>query len=88
MEKHLMRDLSTLRQGWDEIEAEETRLLRELTVQESMSQLLRLQQAFEPQLQQTEALFRADRIAYLGELQRRLRRHAEWLEEQSQNNLV
>lgn len=61
-----MRDLSTLRQGWDEIEAEETRLLRELTIQESMSQLLRLQQAVEPQLQQTEALFRADRIAYLG----------------------
>jgi len=80
-----MRGLSTLRQGWEEIEAEETRLLRELTIQESMSQLLALQQAFEPQLRQTEALFRADRVAYLEELQLRLRRHAEWLEKQERS---
>jgi len=65
-------DLSRVREGWDEIEAEETRLLRQMTVQESMRHYAALQRAFEPQLQQTEALFRAERVAYLEELQRTL----------------
>ncbi len=67
-----MKDLSRVRDGWDEVEAEETRLLRQMTVQESLRHLLALQRAFEPQLQQTEPLFRAERLAYLEELQRRL----------------
>ena len=67
-----MNDLSRARAGWDEVEAEETRLLRQMTVQESVRHYLVLQRAFEPQLQQTEALFRAERVAYLEELQRRL----------------
>ncbi|MDY7080139.1 MAG: hypothetical protein SXV54_24930 [Chloroflexota bacterium] len=67
-----MRGLSRVRDGWDEVEVEETRLLRQMTVQESLRHLLTLQRAFEPQLQQTEPLFRADRLAYLEELQRRL----------------
>lgn len=65
-------DLNRVRDGWQEIEAEETRLLRQMTVQESLRQLLALQRAFEPYLRQTEALFRAERMAYLEELQRRL----------------
>ena len=69
--------LGRVRDGWDEIEAEETRLLRQMTVQESLRQFLALQRAFEPQLQQTESLFRAERLAYLEELQRRLARLAE-----------
>ncbi len=36
-----MRDLSVLREGWEAIEAEETRLLRALTVEESIHQWLR-----------------------------------------------
>jgi hypothetical protein len=40
--------------------------------QDSLWQLLALQRAFEPYLQQAEALFRAERLAYLEELQRRL----------------
>ena len=64
--------LSRVRDGWDEIEAEETRLLRQMTVQESLCHLLALQRAFESQLRQTEPLFRAERLAYLEELQRRL----------------
>ncbi len=67
-----MNDLSRARAGWDEVEAEETRLLRQMTVQESVRHYMALQRAFEPQLQQTEALFRAERAAYLEELQRRL----------------
>ena len=57
-----------MHEGWDEIETEETRLLRQMTLQEGMRHYLALQQAFEPQLQQTEALFRAERAAYLEEL--------------------
>ena len=40
-----MRELSAVREGWDAFEAEETRLLRSMTVQESMRQLLMLQEA-------------------------------------------
>jgi hypothetical protein len=51
---------------------QETRLLREMSVQEGIGHLLALYRAFEPQLQQTETLFRAERMAYLEELQARL----------------
>ncbi|MFQ6101786.1 MAG: hypothetical protein ACE5OS_11220 [Anaerolineae bacterium] len=74
--------LSRVREGWDEIEAEETCLLRQMTVRESLHHYLELQRAFEPQLQQTESLFRAERLAYLEELQRRLGTLARWMEEQ------
>lgn len=65
-------DLSRVRDGWQEVETEETRLLAQMTIQDSLRHLLALQRAFEPHLQQTEALFRAERLAYLEELQRRL----------------
>jgi DNA-binding IscR family transcriptional regulator len=67
-------DLSRVRDGWQEIEAEETRLLSQMTIQDSLQKLLALQRAFELHLQQTEALFRAERLAYLEELQHRLAR--------------
>jgi len=53
-----------------------------MTIQEGISQLLALHRIFEPQFQQTEALFRPEREAYLVALQRRLRRLAEWMREQ------
>ena len=77
-----MSELSHAREGWNEIGAEDTRLLRQMTVQESARHYLSLQRAFEPQLQQTESLFRAERMAYLEELQRRLGMLARWMEEQ------
>jgi len=70
-------DLRGVRGGWQEVEAEETRLLSQMTIQDSLRWLLALQRAFEPHLQQTEALFRAERLAYLEELQRRLARLGE-----------
>jgi hypothetical protein len=72
-------DLRRLRDGWDRVEAEEARLLRRLTVPESLDHLRSLQQAFEPQLQRTESLFRRDRLAYLQDLQDRLNRLANWM---------
>lgn len=66
---------------WKALEAERIRLLRQMTVQESLQQYLALQRALEPQFQATEALFRPQRMAYLAELQRRLARLDEWLKE-------
>ncbi len=77
-----MRELKALRQGWDAIVEEETRLLRDLSVQGGMRALLQLQETVEPQMQQTAHIFAPDRWAALAELQSRLRRLAEW---QAQN---
>jgi hypothetical protein len=75
-------NISRVRDGWDEIKAEETRLLRRMTVEESLEHFITLQRAFEPQLRQTESLFRAERLAYLEELQRRLLILDKWMKEQ------
>jgi hypothetical protein len=75
-----MQDLSTLRTHWAEIEAEETRLLREMTVAESLGQFATLYDAYATRLSQ-DAAYQAEREAALIELQRRLQRLAEWLKE-------
>lgn len=77
-QREKMRDLRALREGWETVAAEETRLLRDLTIEESARQLLRLQEAFEPQLQATAHLFAPQRWGALAELQARLQRLAEW----------
>ena len=66
-----MQELGALREGWDAVEAEETRLLQSMTVQESVHQWLALQRTFEPQLQQTAVLFAPERQAALAQLQLR-----------------
>jgi hypothetical protein len=73
-----MQELKALREDWDAFSAEETRLLRAMSVADSMRQLLMLQETFEPQLQATAHLFGPERWAALAELQSRLRRLAEW----------
>ena len=75
-----MRDLRAIREGWEEIERAEVELPRSATAQESFRQWLQLQQVFEPQLQETSALFGPERQTALAELQTRLRRLAEWQE--------
>jgi hypothetical protein len=76
-----MHELRALREGWDTLEADETRLLQQLTMHESVRQWLALQREFEPQLQETEALFGPERRSALAQLQSRLRRLAEWQKE-------
>lgn len=70
-----MPDLSTLRAGWDSdsLLEDETIQLRAMTPAESIRQWVRLQTAFEWQLQQTASLFEQDRRFALVELQARLR---------------
>jgi len=57
---------------WAELQALETHLLRQLTVEQGVQQFLALQREFEPQLQATEPVFRPQRIAALARLQERL----------------
>jgi site-specific recombinase XerC len=75
-----MRDLSTVRQGWEEIEKAEACLASGTTPQESFRQWLQLQATFESQLRETSALFGPQRASDLAELQTRLRRFAQWQE--------
>jgi hypothetical protein len=74
-----MSDLRRIREvNWAEIEAEETRLLREMTVAQSVREYLALQSEFETMLRDTEALFRPQRESHLIQLQQRLQRLEEW----------
>ena len=73
-----MRDLSSVREGWEAAEEAKWESLRALTVQESLEIWLGLQQAFEPQLQETAPIFAEDRRQALVELQDRLQRLARW----------
>ena len=81
-----MRELGILREGWDALEADEIRLLRRLTVHESIRQWLILQRTFEPQLQETATIFGSERQTALAQLQARLCRLAEW--QKSMENLL
>ena len=64
-----MRELRTLREGWEMVEAEESRLLRGMTIQESVRLWLMLQRSFEAQLQQTAAIFGPERQTALAQFQ-------------------
>jgi len=75
-----VRDLSSARQGWGEIERAQARLSYRVTAQESLRQWLQMQRIFEPQLRETAELFAPERRSALGELQSSLRRLAEWQE--------
>ena len=77
-----MQPLSTLRTRWPEIEAEETRLLREMTIAERLRAFAMLYDAFAPRLNK-DAAYQADREAALIERQRRLVRLAQWLKTHS-----
>lgn len=68
----IMNDLRQLRDGWGEVEAEEMRLLRQMTIQESVAHYLALQREFEPWLQETKAEFREPRQQAIIQLQARL----------------
>jgi len=69
-----MRDLKTLRQGWDEVAREERRSAEPLTIEQSLYIYLSLWRDMATQMEETEEAFRPDREAYLTELQARLRR--------------
>jgi hypothetical protein len=73
-----MRDLKTLREGWDEKEAEAVRVSSALTVQKGIVWFFASYQTFASHFKETEAIFGPERRTHLIELQRRLQRLAEW----------
>jgi len=79
--RYAMSDLRRIREGWETLERQRIQFLRQMTVQEGIQQYLALQRALEMQFQQTEALFRPQRLAYLAELQERLARLERWRKE-------
>jgi hypothetical protein len=78
-----MQDLSTLRTRWAEVEAEETRLLREMTIAERLRAFTMLYEAFTPRFRADEPAYLSEREAALIERQRRLVRLAQWLKTHS-----
>lgn len=74
-----MSNLRRIREvNWDEIEAEEARLLQQLTPEEGVQHFLEIQEMLESQFQPTETLFRPQREAYLIELQSRMAQLQAW----------
>ena len=83
-----MRNLASLREGWDEIEREERRIeeRENLTIEQKFSIFLSLINSLAPFIKKSEEFFRRDRIDYLIEMQNRLRRLDEWREQQDGNS--
>jgi hypothetical protein len=81
-----MRNLASLREGWDEIEREERRIeeSENLTIEQKFSIFLSLINSLAPL--KSEEFFRRDRVDYLIETQSRLRRLDEWREQQDGNS--
>jgi hypothetical protein len=73
-----MEALTTLRTKWADVEAEETRLIRAMTVGEGLRELAMLYTAYASNLQ-ADTVEQAERTAALLECQRRLARLATWL---------
>ena len=79
-----MQDLSTLRTRWQEIEEEETRLLQEMSVEESLRLFAILYDAFAPRFRAEEEAHLIERETELIERQRRLVKLAEWQKDHPQ----
>ena len=69
-----MRDLKTLREGWDEVSRAELRSARQLTAEQGVRILLSLYESMAPQMEETETTYRREREVHLIELQTRLLR--------------
>lgn len=67
-----MRPLGTIRDGWEAVEKEELRLLRTMTVQESVREYLALRAEFEPWLDEIEERECVERLTRLVALHARL----------------
>ena len=67
-----------LREGWEEVEAFETELLRKQTIQEKVQEYLELMRFAAPFWARTEQRYQAEREAALIELQRRLAQAGEY----------
>jgi hypothetical protein len=83
-----MRNLASLREGWEEIEREERRIeeRENLTVEQKFRIFLSLIDSLAPFIKKSEEFFRRDRVAYLIEIQDKLMRLDKWRERQDGNS--
>lgn len=74
MDEERRKNLRLIREGtnWDEVEALEEDLLRQMSVEQSVRAFLRIQATLEYQFRNTESLFRQEREAHLIKVQSRL----------------
>lgn len=80
-----MKNLQLVRESWEAMEREDTRLLREMTIEESVRTFLSLCHTMSPLIDATKDIFLSDRLAYLTELQEKLRIFGEWKRRQNGN---
>ena len=69
-----MRDLKTLREGWDEVAQAERRSAEHLRPEQSVRIYLSLYEAMASEMEKTEETYRREREDHLIELQARLLR--------------
>ena len=77
-----MQDLSTLRHKWIEVEAVETRLLREMTIADGLALFALLYHAYAPRFRVQESAELAEHEAAILDLRKRLARLDQWLKTQ------
>ena len=77
-----MQDLSTLRHKWTEVETVETRLLREMTIADSVASFALLYDAYAPRFRFEESIEMAEHEAAILDLRKRLARLDQWLKTQ------
>lgn len=84
----MMRNLASLREGWEEIEREERRIeeRENLTIEQKFRIFLSLINSLAPFIKKSEEFFRRDRVAYQIEIQDRLIRLDKWRERQYGNS--
>lgn len=77
-----MLDLKNRQQQWEAMDRANLRLLREMTIEESTKTYLSLCHSLAPLLEESRTVFLSERVAYLTELQERLRKFGEWRRKQ------
>ncbi len=77
-----MLDLKGWREKWEAMDRANLRLLREMTIEESVKTYLSLFHSMRPFIEESKEFFLPERKSYLTELQERLRKFGEWKRQQ------
>lgn len=77
-----MLELKGWREKWEAMDHANLRLLREMTIEESVNIYLSLFHSMTPLIEGSKDFFLPERRSYLIELQERLRKFGEWKQKQ------
>lgn len=80
-----MLDLKNWREKWEAMDRANLQLLRQMTIEESVRTYLSLCHSLAPLIEESRSFFLPERIAYLTELQERLRKFGEWKQRQNED---